>query len=544
LTAEGELRGTLHYMSPEQLRRQPIDARSDLFSIGVVLHEMLVGRLPFVARTPADLISSILRDEPQSVGSCCPETPESLGRLIQACLEKDVERRIQTACDLLERLDDVRREATAVKTVHSIAVLPFADMSAGKDQEHFCQGIAEEIINALTKIEGLRVASRTSAFRLVDSDLDSREIGRRLGVTTLLEGSVRMTGEKLRVTAQLVDSSDDRQLWSERYDREMRDIFDIQDDIARRIAEALEVALTPTEQKALHKPKAREVKAYEYYLRGRRYFYLLTRKNLGFAREMFERAIEIDPDYAMAYCGLADCFSFLHTWYEQRAEYLEGAERASERGVALSPDLAEAHASRGLAASLGNRSDDRAERHFETALRLNPRLFEAYYFFARDCFANGRLEKAARLFERAAEVRPEDYQAALLLPQVYKALGRQDEAERATRRALEISERHLQLHPDDVRALCLSPTRWIEAGDTERGLGLMRRALELEPTEPAVLTNAACVFAVAGLTDDALDMLEKAVEYGFGHRKWIDQDPDLDAIRDHPRFKALMERLS
>ena len=208
LTLEGDLRGTMHYMSPEQLRGAPIDARSDLFSIGIVLYEMLLGRLPFVASTPADLISSILRDEPQFACLSCPDIPESLGQLLRSCLEKEVERRIPNARDLLERLDDVRREAMAGKTVRSIAVLPFADMSEGKNQEHFCEGIAEEIINALTKIEGLRVASRTSAFRFKDSDLDSREIGLQLGVTTLLEGGVRLSGERLRVTTQLVNSSD------------------------------------------------------------------------------------------------------------------------------------------------------------------------------------------------------------------------------------------------------------------------------------------------------------------------------------------------
>ncbi len=543
VTLETRIQGTVQYMSPEQLRGEPIDARADIFAIGVVLHEMLVGRVPFNADRPAELISAIMRDDPPLAHECCADVPEPLSLLIQRCLAKDPGRRVQTARDVLNQLDEIRREAGSGKIVRSIAVLPFVNMSSDKDQEYFCEGIAEEILNALASIEELRVASRGTTFRLARPDADSREIALQLGVTTLLEGSVRKSGNRVRITVQLVNASDGYQLWSERYDREMEDIFAIQDEIAQRVVEALKIALTPTERKALSKPKARELEAYEHYLRGRRFFYRLTRKNLEFSREMFERAIEIDPQYALAHCGLADCFSFLYLWYEQRPEFLKGAEVASRRAVELSPELAEAHASRGLAFSWREDCVDQAEMHFETALRLNPRLFEAYYFFARDCLARGRLEKAALLFERAVEVRPEDYQAALLLPQVYGGLGLEEKSVRAAKRGLEIAERHLQLNPDDVRALYLSSGRWVAAGDRERGLSLARRALQLEPDEPTVLFNVACTFAQAGLADEALDFLERGVTRGFGHRSWIEHDNDLDPLRELPRFNDLMEQL-
>ncbi len=542
ISLEGRIQGTVQYMSPEQLRGKPLDVRSDIFSVGVVLHEMLLGRPPFTADTSVDLISSIIRDEPPLASESCSDCPEELARLVQRCLAKEPSRRVQTARGVLVQLEELRDQTKSGKSVRSIAVLPFADMSAEKDQDYFCDGIAEEIINALTSVEGLRVASRTSAFLFRSSDADSRAIGLQLGVTSLLEGSVRKAGDRVRITVQLINASDGYHLWSERYDREMPHIFEIQDEIAQRVVAALQVALSPTERKALNKPKAREPEAYEYYLRGRRFFYRVTQKNLEFGRAMFERAIEIDPEYALAHCGLADCFSFLYLWCQQRPEYLEGAERASKRAVELSPDLAEAHASSGLVLSWCENCADQAERHFETALRLNPRLFEAYYFFARDCFARGRLEKAARLFERAVEVRPEDYQSALLLPQVYHALGRNKDSERAARLGLEISERHLQLNPDDVRALYMSSGGWVGAGDRERGLRLARRALELEPDEPTVLFSVACTFAQADLIDEALDLLERGVAQGFGHKQWIEQDSDLDSLRDHPRFRDLMER--
>ncbi|NIM01571.1 MAG: protein kinase [Acidobacteria bacterium] len=544
ITLETRIQGTMQYMAPEQLRGEPIDARADIFAVGVVLHEMLVGQVPFNADRPADLISAILRDEAPLTHETCSDVPEPLARLVQRCLAKHPDRRVQTARDVLNQLNEIRNEARSGKSVRSIAVLPFADMSPDKDQDYFCEGIAEEILTALTSIEGLRVASRGSTFRFSGQGIDSREIALQLGVTTLLEGSVRKAGSRVRVTVQLVNASDGYQLWSERYDREMQDIFEIQDQIAHSVVEALKIALTPTERKALSKPKARELEAYEHYLRGRRFFYKLTRRNLEFSREMFERAIEIDPDYALAHCGLADCYAFLYLWYEQREEFIRGAETASRRAVELSPDLAEAHASLGLALTWREDCADAAEVHFETALRLNPRLFEACYFFARDCLSRGRLEKAARLFERAIEVRPEDYQAALLLPQVYLALGQEDKSERAAQRGLEIVERHLQLNPDDVRALYLASGRWVQAGDRERGLSLVRQAIEMEPEEPTVLFNAACTFAQAGELDTAIDYLGRAVVGGFGHRRWIEHDSDLDPLRDHPRFRKLMEHLS
>ncbi len=544
VTLETRIQGTMQYMSPEQLRGEPIDARADIFAVGVVLHEMLLGSVPFNADRPADLISAILRDDAPLAHERCSDVPEPLARLIHRCLAKDPDQRVQTARDVLNQLEEIRNEARSGKSVRSIAVLPFADLSSEKDQEYFCEGIAEEILTALTSIEGLRVASRGSTFRFSRQGIDSREIALQLGVTTLLEGSVRKSGNRVRVTVQLVNASDGYQLWSERYDREMQDIFEIQDEIARRVVGALKIALTPTERKALSKPKARQLEAYEHYLRGRRFFYKLTRRNLEFSREMFERAIEIDPEYALAHCGLADCFAFLYLWYEQRDEFIRGAETASRRAVELSPELAEAHASLGLALTWCEDCADAAEKHFETALRLNPRLFEAYYFFARDCLARGRLEKAARLFERAVEVRPEDYQAALLLPQVYSALGREEKSRRAGQRGLEIVERHLQLNPDDVRALYLASGRWVQAGDRDRGLTLARQAIELEPEEPTVLFNAACAFAQAGALDDAIDYLDKALVHGFGHRRWIENDSDLDPLRDHPRYEKVMERLA
>lgn len=258
-------------------------------------------------------------------------------------------------------------------------------MSADPENEYFSDGIAEEIINALTKIQALRVASRTSAFAFKGKCEDIEEIGRKLKVATVLEGSVRKAGNKLRVTAQLVSATHGYHLWSERYDRQLEDVFAIQDEIAENIVRSLRVVLSDAEKRAIEKPATTDIEAYDYYLRGRQFFHQFRRTAIQFARRMFERAMEIDPGYALAHAGAADCCSFLYMYWDASKANLEGADAYSRKAMELRPELAEAHAARGLAESLSKRYTE-AEREFETAIRLNPKLFEAHYFFGRASF--------------------------------------------------------------------------------------------------------------------------------------------------------------
>ncbi|MEE8167076.1 MAG: tetratricopeptide repeat protein [Myxococcota bacterium] len=425
----------------------------------------------------------------------------------------------------------------------SIAVLPFADMSPEQDQEYFSDGIAEEIINALTKVEELRVAARTSAFAFKGKDYDAHEIGEKFKVSNLLEGSVRKAGTKLRITAQLIDVADGYHLWSERYDRELDDVFAIQDEIAQNIVKALRVVLSDEESRAIEKAPTENVEAYDFYLRGRQFFHNQFRgTGIRFARRMFDRAIEVDPNYALAYAGVADCCSFLYMYWDGSNANLEGAESASRKALELDPELAEAHASRGFALSLSRRYDE-ARREFETAIQLNPKLYEAHYLYARACFQEGRLEDAVRHYEEAARVRPEDYQALLLMQVPLHALGRDEDAKEALRRGLEVAEKHLELNPDDARALYMSASALMQLDQRDRALEWGQRAYAIDPSDSAVLYNLACLYALGGLTDEALDCLDRAVENGFGHREWIDNDTDLDSLRNHPRFKALRQKL-
>ncbi|MGD8816302.1 MAG: protein kinase [Acidobacteriota bacterium] len=542
LTREGTIVGTAAYMSPEQAQGKPVDHLSDIFSLGIILYEMATGERPFRGDSPAELVSAILRDAPRPLGELNVAMPGELARLVERCLEKNPRRRIQTALDVRNELQRLEAAGKPTKTGASTAVLPFADMSPERDQEYFCEGIAEELINALAKIPNLHVASRTSAFQFKGSAKDIREIGRQLGVESVLEGSVRKAGSRIRITAQLVSIADGYQLWSDRYDRELQDVFAIQDEISQSIVDALEVTFGPSEKVPAEKASTTDIEAYEYYLRGRHYFHRFNRRDQEFARRMFTRAIEIDPHYARAHAGIADCSSFLWMYFERDDAHLQQADESSKRALELDPDLAQAHASRGLALSLNHRFDD-AEAEFHEAIRLDAKLFEAYYFYARAALAEGQQLKAAELFEKACEVRPEDYAAPTLLATLYEGLGRADKAAEADRRSFAIIEKHRRLNPDDARAIYFGAGALIRTGRREQGLGWAREALALGADDPIVLYNVACVYANAHEIEDAVDCLEKAVEVGYAHKEWIQNDHDLDPLRENARFQALLQCL-
>ena len=548
LSGAGLVLGTPAYMSPEQLRGEPVDERTDIFAAGVILFEMVTGRHPFRTDSIAATIGAILRDTPSPGGSV---SPPALERLILRCLEKDSADRYSSAADLAFSLEsllaDLRSGRSPVRqeepkaAAPSIAVLPFADMSATRDQDYLCEGLAEELITALTHVEGLRVAARTSSFVFKGATLDVQAVGTRLGVATVLEGGVRKSGDRLRVTVRLVDVAGGYQLWGGRFDRSLEDVFAIQDEIAENVATALRGILTADEKQAIRRPET-GVDAYEYFLRGRQLLNQWNRAQLDAARRMFERALEIDPDYAPAWAGLCLVHCSLYEWWGGGPDDVEAAERASRKALALSPGLAEARAARGFVLSLERRYEE-AEREFQEAIRLNPNSFEAHYQNARSCFAWGRPERSVKPFRDAADVRREDFQSLMLLAQSLSVLGRQEEAVAATVEGVQRAERQLELDPTDPRALSLGSTALITIGQPDRALQWAGRALELHPDDQGVLINAACTYARADLPERALDLLEKTFARGYGKRDWIEHDPDYDSLRDHPRFRAMLEKL-
>ena len=432
-------------------------------------------------------------------------------------------------------------EATQ-SAVPSVAVLPFKNLSADPDNEYFTDGLTEELIGALAKVEGLRIPARSSVFALKDSTFSVQEIGKRLGVDNVLEGSVRKSGNQLRISAQLIKVEDGFNLWSETYDRELEDVFVIQDEIANSIGDALQLTLASGGDQVAQGGRSTDIRGYDFYLRGRGYFRRRTREDIESARQMFIKAIEIDPEYAPAYAGLADTYTEFWRNYESTDENLEKADQASLKAVEMDPDLAEARAARGYA--LGQqRNYDEARQEFETAIQLNPKLFEAYYYYGTVAFAQGELKRAGEMFEKASEVAPDDIRALQLLPQIYRSLGREDEVLEASQRRLALAERLLELDPDDVQTLLYGANALATLGERERSLEWAARVLEVDTDDALVLYNIACFYSLAGEVKPALEALERSYDAGLADPEWMRQDSDLDNLRDEARYQALVERM-
>lgn len=432
-----------------------------------------------------------------------------------------------------------RLQGDAPKKI-SIAVLPFSNMSGDPEQEYFSDGITEDIITDLAKISNLHVVARNTTFTYKGRAVKIQQVAQELGVAFLLEGSVRKAGARVRVTGQLVDGRDGSHLWAERYDRELTDIFAIQDEIAHAIIEQLKVRLLPDEKAAIRATPTEDVEAYTYYLRGRQFLHMCSKSYMLLARRMFVKAAEIDPDYARAYAGIALCDSVLHSW--QYADIsIAGILATSARALNLDPDLADAHAARGLALQYGGQREQ-AAGEFELALTLDPDLHEANYFFARFFFEKGDYARAAGLFERATQLRSDDYRSAALLACVYLKLGRGADMERAARLGLERAERELNLHPENSSPAQLGALVLAYLGEHDRAREWAARTLAIDPDDLNAMYNIACAYLNMGDNEAALDLLEKVIPQASVHRHWWTSDPDLDPIRDHPRYKDLVER--
>jgi serine/threonine protein kinase/Flp pilus assembly protein TadD len=551
LTQTGMMIGTPAYVSPEQAAGETnLDGKSDQYSLACVMYEMLTGERPFSGATPQAVMAKRFSEMPKSLRTIRSSIPESVEKAVTKAMAIDASGRYSTAAQFGQALasgslvtptDTASLPQTVVSAAKSVAVLPFTNMSADPDNEYFTDGMAEEIINALNKVQSLRVAARTSSFAFKGKNEDVGEIGRKLKVSTVLEGSVRKMGNRLRITAQLVNVADGYHLWSERYDREMEDVFAIQDDISQAIVKALKVILSEGEKKQIEKVRAENVAAYDYYLRGRQY-YQIHRKSLEYARQMFNRAVETDPVYARAYAGVADSCSLLYMYFDAREFNLRQADAASAKALELEPDLAEAHVARGLAISLSKRFKE-AEAEFETAMKLDPKLFEAAYWYGRALEAEGRFQEAARMYERAQLLRPEDYQAPSFLAQAYNALGKKEEADAANRRAIRLMLERLELNPSDARAANLLAATYANIGEAELAADYAERSLAIDPDDAMLLYNVACTYCLLGKTDDAISCLERAVDKGFGHKEWVEHDPDLNALRANPRFQTIMSAM-
>lgn len=419
----------------------------------------------------------------------------------------------------------------------AIAVLPLANMSGDPENEFFSDGITEELLNLLAKQPELRVVSRTSSFAFKNTHLDVPAIARKLGVDIVLEGSVRRAGNRVRIVAQLIDASSDAHLWSDIYDRELEDIFAVQIEIAKCIVDAMNLQAAKDIDCDC---TTDNVSAYDYYLRGRQYFHGLIDRSLGFAREMFQKAIDIDPTFARAWAGLANVECIVAQWIDPDPRHIEAADRASRKALELAPHLAEAHSSRGFTLTLKGDYAGSA-KEFEAALKIDPTNYDALYLYGRSRFAEGNQEHAAELWSRAHDAQPDEFQSVSLREMALRGLGRNEEARKSAEQALALIQRRLSLNPDDLRALTMGAGNLIKLGRVEEGLKNIEHAIRLAPNDSGVLYMAACNYALAGETDKSLAALEKRVELGGRNFKdWVVQDSDFDSIRDDPRFLKLL----
>jgi adenylate cyclase len=423
----------------------------------------------------------------------------------------------------------------------SVAVLPFVDMSELQDQRYFCDGVAEEILNSLTHVRGLRVAARTASFQFKGHSGDIADIARRLNVAAVLEGSVRKSGDRMRVTAQLVSARDGFHLWSERFDVVVADVFAVQERIAESIAAALRVSLDPEQRRLMQVGQTRSVEAYDHYLRGLSYFHSFSWRTMEYARQMFLEAIEIDPSFGRAWAGLAYAAGYIYLYREEAEKYRQEALAASARALECC-DTSEAHTARGVALWLSRDYED-AEREFRRALEINPDQYEALWLYGRLAHERGDYPRVAEVWQRAAAVNPHEYQATILLAQVFLAMQEPEKAHEWQERGLVRARQHLEEHPDDVRALYLSAVIQAQLGQRDQAMLSAERALALEPDDGIVAYNLACMYVALDEADRAVDLLARATSAGRINLAWLEHDATLTPLRGHPRFDALLDDL-
>ncbi|MFC1554912.1 protein kinase [candidate division KSB1 bacterium] len=571
ITKTGTTLGTAAYMSPEQYKDEVVDHRTDIWALGVVLYEMLEEKRPFKGEYESAMMYSIVNTDPEPMTN----VPDDLLKIILKTLDKSPDDRYQTANDLMNDLKNINIEpevdiATNMKKKPSIAVLPFANMSADPEQEYFCDGMAEEIINALTNIENLRVVARTSAFAFKGMNIDINEIGQKLRAETILEGSVRKAGNRLRITAQLIKVEDGYHLWSERYDRDMADIFAIQDEISLAIVDKLKVKLIGDEQKKIEKKGTENIDAYNLYLQGAHQALLFTKEGWYKSIEYFNKALEIDPNYALAYSGIAMSYRWLGTahGYLPPKEALPRAREFVEKALSIDENLAEAH----LILAEIHRDYDldliKAEQEYMLAIELKPGYADPHSFCNLTLGMTDRYEQAFEHNRIARELDPVNWLHWFIGGWIYYCDRQFDQAIRLWQKSdelfpnsplilshgghfyadMELNEKAISTAHKAEKSDIESPWHlgvvaytYFKAGEIAEAKRI-REKLEQRTDEPGTVGAMVLIYSAFGEIDLAIEWLERA----FDERSMILlclNAPLFDNIRDHETFKEILRKM-
>jgi serine/threonine protein kinase/Flp pilus assembly protein TadD len=555
LTSPGALVGTVSYMSPEQARGQLVDARTDLFSTGTVLYQMATGTLPFPGDTSAVIFDAILNRDPKPAAEANALLPAEFIRILEKTLEKDRNLRCQTATELKTDFIRLKRdlESSARRTREktesdpgiqkqavkkSVAVLYFENLSGAKEDEYLRDGITEDVITELSKIRGLNIFSRPTVLTFRDKPVTPGQVGQQLGAAYVLTGTLRRAGARLRISAQLVDTRTDFPLWSERFDREMKDVFEVQDEMARRIAESLRVTLSPEELEALAVKPTENLQAYDLYLRGKRYARRQTRQDLEFALQMFENAVALDPSFALAYAASANACAMFYCNFSRDQVWVERAREASGRALALRWDLPEVQVSQAWVLYAAELHDE-AVRMAKKAIERKRDCEGAHYLLCRALFAAGRYQEVLDVAEAAVEASGEDYNVYVPILNALGAMGKEEGIRNMRQRRMAALENHLKQVPEDPRARILLGSDYAHLGRADDALRELNMAVTLRANEVSILYNAACLYCKLHRKTDAMDALRKAWEGGFRDSAWARRDPDLVLLHDDPEFDRL-----
>ena len=540
LTGGGSTLGTFAYMSPEQVRGEEVDQRTDLWSVGATLYEMLAGHPPFRGEHEAALIYEILNTIPPPLRHYRPDAPEHLQTLVSRLLEKDPTTRIPSADVLVLELSRPKAQAPGTSTGQSIAVLYFENMSSEHDTDYFCAGITEDIITDLSKIRSLRVVPRNDVLPFRNKDINIRQVGEALRATYVLEGSVRKAGKRLRITAQLTDVRTGYHIWAERFDRLLEDIFDLQNEVSGRIVDALRVSLTASERASLTRRPTDDVRAYDFYMRGKDLISHRGRKNAELSIQMFERAISIDPDFGRALSGLAEAFSHMFTWYDGDQKWLARIIELSEKALALDPDSLEARLALG-SVYLHQKRFGEARQVFEKLIQEKPDFYEGFLWLGMICDLTGEYDDAVRCYMRATQVKPYSEEPLVRLDMTYRRMGNGELSEATAHAVLETGIRRLALNPDDTITRSRVAVYYARFHQRDNAIAEVRKTHAADPTDSHAHYNGACALAALGEKGEMLEYLRIAFEGGAAFRAWVRNDPDFRGYLKDPDFLRLIE---